>query len=96
MAPVPKPDGTNAATIPPLCKYSQSDANSGKGSCKTDIGWIMASYGLYGIGNLDTATTRYLNYVLRFRLNEACYLSTVVRSLQVPKHPAGCGTALDL
>lgn len=143
---VPKPDGTAATTPPPLCKYSSSDANSGKGSCKTgtscvyccccccctvcnlpcnmarqssylaamcmyidesdvampvcnlgltkcctaDIGWIMGSYGFYDISSLASTDNAYLNYVLRFRLNEACYLSTVVRS---PKLVHSCDNA---
>jgi hypothetical protein len=60
----------------PLCKWFAGKANSGHGSCKTDISWLLSAVGIRKEFFDDPVT----NYVLRFHMNSACYRSTQVRT----------------
>jgi hypothetical protein len=62
----------------PLCKWFAGTANSGHGSCKTDISWLHSAVGIRKTFFSDPVA----NYVLRFHMNGACYRSTQVRSTE--------------
>lgn len=61
-----------------VCKWSAPSGNSqpgDRGSCKTDISWMIASANLRSSLFDDPA----FNYILRFQLYGACYRSTQAR-----------------
>lgn len=62
-----------------VCKWSPPSGKSqgsDRGSCKTDISWLIAS------ANLESSLFEdpVFNYILRFQLYGACYRSTQARS----------------
>lgn len=57
------------AANPPLCVY-----DAGKDQCKTDIGWYAAASNVKKAQLQDPS----FNYMLRYRLQSACYMATTV------------------